>query len=129
MNKFNVDDVVVYINDYGVNFGGKRILGVENDPIRGYVYYISPTSSPWFAESERNLFSLDDFDLIDSKTVVHYNKKQYAIINSSQRAVPIEIDGDEFIVLSGRSYHGPFPLNFDKITILYEIEKIPHFTV
>lgn len=53
--RFSTGDTVVFVNDYGVNFGEKVITGVEWNDVRGWTYYFEPTDTPWFAHNERNL--------------------------------------------------------------------------
>ena len=56
--KFKVGDVVIYTNDYGVCWGCHMILEVEYDKIRGWLYYIDPTETPWYGVPERCLSEL-----------------------------------------------------------------------
>lgn len=56
---FGVGDRVVYINEQGINFGEKTIVGVEENAVRGPTYYIAPTDTPWFAVSEKCLHRPD----------------------------------------------------------------------
>lgn len=69
--KFEVGQVVVFINSYGVNWGEKTITGREWDDVRGNIYHYSNSDTPWFATSERNLYEIDDADEIAASTSVH----------------------------------------------------------
>lgn len=54
--RYSRGQTVVFVNDYGVNWGMKEIVAHRHDEIRGHVYHIAPDDSPWFATSESNLF-------------------------------------------------------------------------
>ena len=57
--KYKIGDKVIYINGYGVNWGIKTIIGVEDITWgNGNGYYIDPTDTPWFAVQEENLHSI-----------------------------------------------------------------------
>ena len=56
--KFKVGQRVVFINDYGVNWGTKTITDHRHEEIRGHVYQYQDTDTPWFFTSERNFYSL-----------------------------------------------------------------------
>jgi hypothetical protein len=53
---YQVGQKVVFVNDYGVNWGEKTVTEVRTEEVRGIVYHYEPTTTPWFATSERNLF-------------------------------------------------------------------------
>lgn len=57
--KFRVCEMVVYINDYGVNWGEKEILGIEfwkGDGYTDWRYYLKDSGNPeHYPVSERNL--------------------------------------------------------------------------
>lgn len=53
--KYKVGDRVIFINEYGVNWGEKTITGLEMNDVRGPTYYIEPTDTPWFATNEQHL--------------------------------------------------------------------------
>lgn len=69
--KFTVGQKVIFINDYGVNWGEKTITEHEWDDIRGNIYQYEGTDTPWFKTSERNFLAIDDIEGIASKTVVN----------------------------------------------------------
>ena len=54
--KFKVGDEVVYVNDFGGNYGKKKISEVVSNTARGTTYKITPDDSPSFPISERFLF-------------------------------------------------------------------------
>ena len=58
--EFKIGDSVVAVNDYGRNNGLKTITGYELNAVRGHTYYFTPTDTPWFATSEKNLFHPTD---------------------------------------------------------------------
>lgn len=58
--KFLVGQKVIFINDYGVNWGERTITKHQWDDIRENIYQINNTDTPWFMLSERNLFDPDD---------------------------------------------------------------------
>lgn len=51
---------VTFINDYGVSFPGKIIVGIDNSVTwkehRQIRYFIAPTDTPWFSVNEKNLY-------------------------------------------------------------------------
>lgn len=54
--KFKIGDAVYIKNDYGVVFKETKIVkNVVFDAVRGFIYAIEPTQTPWFLTSERNL--------------------------------------------------------------------------
>ncbi len=59
MNKYNIGDEVIFINDFGIDFGKRRITSVDKVSYSGsgYGYKITPTDTPWFAIKEENLFT------------------------------------------------------------------------
>jgi hypothetical protein len=71
--KFKEGDSVVFINDYGVNFGKRTITKVEQNPIRGTTYYFNPTDTPWFPTHEKHLFHPDDHKGIQQNTLAYYH--------------------------------------------------------
>jgi hypothetical protein len=57
--KFKIGDAVTFINDYGVAFYGKTVIGIEywhwsQHPDKPRYFY-TPTDSPWFSVAEANL--------------------------------------------------------------------------
>lgn len=70
--KFKVGQRVVFVNDYGVNFGEKTVTEYEWDDIRGHIYLYEPTDTPWYKTNERNLFAVEDINGITEKTKVTY---------------------------------------------------------
>ena len=68
--KFTVGQKVVFINDYGVNWGEKTVVSYEWDEVRGNTYLYAPTDTPWFFTGERNLFAVTDIENIAKKTIV-----------------------------------------------------------
>jgi hypothetical protein len=69
--KFTVGQKVIFINEYGVNWGEKTITEHEWDEVRGNTYLYAPTETPWFMTSERNLHALTDTDQILAATRVY----------------------------------------------------------
>jgi hypothetical protein len=53
--KYKIGDKVHYVNDYGVYWGVRTIIGIEMW-IYGPRYYLSNSDTPWFPVSETNLF-------------------------------------------------------------------------
>jgi hypothetical protein len=52
--KFNVNNIVTFTNDYGVEFKNKKIIKIEF--ITGeWRYYLTPSACPWFPSYERQL--------------------------------------------------------------------------
>lgn len=70
--KFKVGDKVVFINDYGVNWGEKTVTEVVHNHVRGATYFITNDGTPWFDHSERNLFLPTD-PAIKEKTICNGN--------------------------------------------------------
>lgn len=68
--KFTIGQKVVFINDYGVNWGEKTVVQYEWDEVRGNTYLYEPTDTPWFFTGERNLFDVADKQGITEKTIV-----------------------------------------------------------
>jgi hypothetical protein len=73
--KFVVGQKVIFINDYGVNWGEKTITEHEWDDIRGNIYQYEGTDTPWFKTSERNFFAIDDIDGITTSTLVNATRQ------------------------------------------------------
>lgn len=70
--KFKIGQKVVFVNDYGVNFGEKTVSDYEWDDIRGHTYQYEPNETPWYKTNERNLFAVEDVQGIANKTKVKY---------------------------------------------------------
>jgi hypothetical protein len=58
--RFAPGQTVVFVNDYGVNWGEKVIVDHRFDEVRGNVYHITPGDAPWFENNECNLFEPGD---------------------------------------------------------------------
>lgn len=56
----------MFVNDYGVNWGERRIVGHRYDDVRGHVYQIIPTDTPWYEDPERTLFRPGDPAIIEA---------------------------------------------------------------
>lgn len=54
-SKFAVGDLVSYVNDYGVKFPERRIVGSELVEGREPRYFLEPTDAPWFSVRESSL--------------------------------------------------------------------------
>lgn len=58
--KYVVGDPVTLVNDQGVSFPGRIVVGVEvpgaDDPRPYPRYYLHPSDTPWYAFAERNLY-------------------------------------------------------------------------
>lgn len=52
--KHKVGDDVVYVNDYGVCWGIRKVIGIDERNGKP-TYYIEPTDCPWFSVDENNL--------------------------------------------------------------------------
>ena len=55
---FKIGQKVIYINDYGVCWGEKEVIGIDNSWYgldSSPRYYIEPTEAYWFPVNERNL--------------------------------------------------------------------------
>jgi hypothetical protein len=64
--KFELGDIVRYVNDQGVDLGERIITGRAYEEVRGPCYAIRPTDTEWYRVKERNLTFLrkaskDDF--------------------------------------------------------------------
>lgn len=62
--KYAIGEKVVYVNDFGVVWGIKTIIGLDertNKP----TYYYEGSDTPWFSVNENNLIpvAVEDFDL------------------------------------------------------------------
>lgn len=68
--KFAIGQKVIFINDYGVNWGEKTITEYEWNEVRGHTYNYAPTDTPWFCTNERHLFDINDAAGIKAATVV-----------------------------------------------------------
>lgn len=68
--KYSIGQKVVFINDYGVNWGVKTITGYEWGDVRGHTYQYEGTDTPWFHSSERNFYAIDDIKAIEEATKV-----------------------------------------------------------
>ena len=68
--KFAIGQKVIFINDYGVNWGEKVITAYEWDEVRGHTYQYEKMNPPWFFTNERHLFAIDDVEAIKKATVV-----------------------------------------------------------
>lgn len=58
MSRFAPGDQVVFTNDYGVSFAGRRVVAIDDSQFAkeyGPRYFVEPTDSPWFSKHERNL--------------------------------------------------------------------------
>ena len=51
MSDFKVGDIVIWTNDYGVNWGEHEIVAVDKNS-EGY-FYIAPSDSPWVSTNQR----------------------------------------------------------------------------
>ena len=73
--KFKIGQKVVFINDYGVNWGEKIITKYEWDEVRGHTYQYEGTDTPWFYSSERNFYALNDIKGIKeaTKVIAHHS--------------------------------------------------------
>jgi len=64
--KYAIGDDVTFINDYGVVFTDRKIIGVEkwegNDEFR---YFVEPSDSPWFSHKESTLYAVGDDLVVD----------------------------------------------------------------
>lgn len=74
--KYAVGDKVVFVNDFGVVWGIKTIIGLDertNKP----TYYYEGSDTPWFSVNENNLIRPDaeDFDLSRDELQVKYGFK------------------------------------------------------
>lgn len=61
-HRFKAGDEVVFTNTFGVCWGVKTIVGL--DERHGPTYFITPTDSPWFSTSEEHLILADEEDRI-----------------------------------------------------------------
>ena len=52
--KFKIGEDVIYINENGVNWGRRKIIGYDTRTGEN-TYYIDPTDTPWFSVREENL--------------------------------------------------------------------------
>ena len=56
--KFKVGDEVDFVNDFGIVFNNKKIIGINYDFSPGDITYnIKPTETPWYPAEEKNLYS------------------------------------------------------------------------
>ena len=53
MHKFRVGETVHYVNPQGVDFGNRKIIGLDERTGRP-TYYIEPTDTPWFSVGEES---------------------------------------------------------------------------
>ena len=72
--KFTVGQKVIFINDYGVNWGEKTITEHEWDDIRGNIYQYEGTDTPWYKTPERNFFNQDDKSIDE----ITHNRRELA---------------------------------------------------
>lgn len=68
--KFSVGQKVIFINDYGVNWGEKTLARYEWDDVRGHTYQYEGTLAPWFCSNERNFYDPRDITGIMGATAV-----------------------------------------------------------
>jgi hypothetical protein len=56
-HKYEVGQIVNWVNDYGTNLGEREVVGLCNPYSDGGEprYYIAPIDTPWFALSESEL--------------------------------------------------------------------------
>lgn len=57
--KYEIGESVIFINDNGVNWGQRTVIG-RKITCYGPAYYIQPTDTPWFAIPERNLYKANE---------------------------------------------------------------------
>jgi hypothetical protein len=62
--KYAIGDTVVFVNDYGVNWGEKIVSAYEWNDVRGHTYQYEGTQTPWFHSSERSFFRPENTELI-----------------------------------------------------------------
>lgn len=71
-HRFAVGDSVVYTNDFGVCWGVKTII--ELDERSGEpTYHYAGSDTPWFSVSERNLAPADEEDLLHLDIDQHWD--------------------------------------------------------
>lgn len=58
--KFKIGDEVVFTNDYGVVFYGKKIKSLDPQQDGSFRYFYEPTDAPWFSVRESNLRNKND---------------------------------------------------------------------
>lgn len=57
-HRFAVGDRVTFVNDYGVSWPGKTITELAEPGLDGLPrYHYTPTQTPWFSVSEKNLYT------------------------------------------------------------------------
>lgn len=69
--RFTVGQTVIFINEYGVNWGEKRITEHQWAEDRGNIYGYAQSDTPWFLTRERNLYAPEDGAAIVGATRVH----------------------------------------------------------
>jgi hypothetical protein len=61
VNKYNVGDIVYYVNDNGVYWGSKTIVQLADDHNpKSMCYHFTPTDTPWYPNIECNLFATEE---------------------------------------------------------------------
>ncbi len=56
--KFNIGDPVTFVNDYGVVFEDRKIIGIDKNYGEETRYFMEPHDAPWYSSRERNFTSL-----------------------------------------------------------------------
>lgn len=80
-SKFKLGDLVTFINDYGVKWPEKTVVGIEERPGEEPRYFLQPTDCPWFPTRESNLV-LDADDPVVCSEGGH--KIRYAMVELEQ---------------------------------------------
>ena len=68
--KFNSGQVVVFVNDYGVNWGRKVLSLYEWNEVRGHTWQYEGTDTPWFYSSECVFYDPQDVEAIREAEIV-----------------------------------------------------------
>ncbi len=64
--KYKAGDEVTFINDYGVVFTNRKIIGVEKwEGCDEFRYFVEPSDSPWYSHKETSLHGADTDPIID----------------------------------------------------------------
>ena len=77
-HKFKVGQTVIFVNDYGINWGERTVTELIDNPVRGCTYKITPTETPWFDCNKDNLFHPDDPAILTKTT--YYAKDRFRTV-------------------------------------------------
>lgn len=75
--KFSTGQKVIFINDYGVNWGEKTLTNYEWNEVRGHTWQYEGTETPWFYSNERHFFDTKDAKGIAKATVAEATESKH----------------------------------------------------